>query len=95
MNQPIKKSESSPNLIPLLVVVLGIVGGYLYYSNVSSNSEPVYNLPQEIQQDSLSQFKNLELNFKVLENSKYRSLEIFGESPVSPGTPGKTNIFAQ
>ena len=44
--------------------------------------------------DDLKKFETLKINFSILDNAKYKSLEVFGESPVVPGVTGKKDIFA-
>jgi len=44
--------------------------------------------------DNLKIFENLKIDFSILDNNKYKALQIFGESPVSPGVTGKKDLFA-
>lgn len=70
---------------------MGLIAGYLYYSQTSetltTSLEPA--IDQEL--EALSKMK---LDFSILEDKRYKSLEIFGENPVDPGVTGKRNIFA-
>jgi len=69
------------------IVVMGIIIGYLNYSQTS---EPVIIENVGIQsKDAIDSFENFNLNFSILENETYQLLEIFGESPVSPGFTGE------
>lgn len=85
--------SSTSVLIPLLLVIVGMGAGYIYYSNFMESIMPP-ELPAFVQNDSLSNLKDLNIDFKILDNARYKTLEIFGESPVSPGILGKKNIFA-
>lgn len=79
-------------LILIMIVFLGLIGGYFYYSTmVVPAIEPVASAP--VQRDDLKSFENLKIDYGILTNKKFQSLEIFGESPVNPGATGKKDIF--
>jgi len=82
------------NLILILIVVLGFAAGYIYYSQVISPARTPIDPPLISAKDNLRVFDNLTINFSILDNEKYKALQIFGESPVSPGVTGKKDIFA-
>ena len=44
--------------------------------------------------DDLAMFENLTIDFSILDDTRFRSLRVFGESPVRPGVTGKRDIFA-
>lgn len=78
-------------LIVILIIVLGFAVGYFYYSQSDRVSvEP----PLVAGRDDLKKFENLTIDFSILDNKKYKILEVFGESPVNPGITGKKDIFA-
>ena len=80
-------------MITIGILLVGLVAGYLYYSQaLRSSSGPMFIAPSS---DTLSKFNGLGLNFGVLDDPKFKSLKIFGESPVTPGPTGRTDIFAQ
>jgi len=81
------------NLFPILIIIVGVVAGYLYYSNVTSAVE-LPPLPAGVARDDLRAFKNLQLDFTFSDNAQFKMLEQFGEFPVNPGVSGKSNIFA-
>jgi len=88
-------SKQKSNTIPVLIVLLGIVAGYYLGSGgvfdlFKLSPEPV---PEAVK-DDLSKFKNLRSNFSILDDSRYRGLELFGEYPVNAGAPGKPDLFA-
>jgi hypothetical protein len=73
------------------IIVLSIAGGYYYYSN--------YITPIELPAPPAGKIENLEkiakdLDLKILDSAKFKSLKINGENPVNPGITGKRNIFS-
>ena len=97
MNQPgskIKKSGTSI-FVQIAIVLLGIVGGYIYYSQVIAPSKIPITLPDIPGNDSLSKFKDLKtFNFIIFNDATFRSLKTLGDIPVEPGTTGRTDLFA-
>jgi hypothetical protein len=87
--------KENPNLIiPIALVALGIIAGYLFYSQ-SLKGDALDIPPPAISSDqTLSKFKSLNLDFSVFDDFKFRSLKVFGESPVQPGPTGRVDIFA-
>lgn len=80
-------------LIISLIVIVGFTMGYLNYESpddlVAIINDPVST------EDTLKKFENFNLNFSILEDERYKSLEIFGENPVDPGVTGeRKNPFA-
>ena len=84
------------NLIALLIVLVGFVVGWLY--GTTPGSEAVPDLPTQVKnalaKDTLAQFKTMTIQYDALTSSQFRSLQIFGEYPVSPGPIGRSNPFA-
>ena len=76
------------------IVIIGAIVGYLSYSGLDIPLIP--ENPDLLQKtDSLESFANLSIDFSILENETFRSLEIFGENPVNPGITGeRINPFA-
>ncbi len=87
---------STPSkLYVLLIACMGIIVGYVVYSQmIVAGQVPIP--PVEVKnQDSLNTFRNLRLDFSVLTSSTSKELIISGESPVDPGTTGaKKDLFA-
>ena len=73
-------------VILYFIVLIGIIVGYLTYSG----ADPL-SLTEEtiIRRDDLESFSNFAIDFSILEDERYRSLEIFGESPVGLGITGE------
>ena len=71
------------------IIFMGLAAGYLYYGQTSDTlvAEPV-----ELD-SSLQAFSNITVDLSILDDERYKSLEIFGEIPVNPGITGKRNIF--
>lgn len=86
-------SQSSSNKLYIaLIIILGLAGGYLLYSQFIQPMETAVPAPA-ISKDS-STAKNINVNFKVLDDSAYKALITSGESPVNPGATGKKDLFA-
>jgi hypothetical protein len=84
--------ENRPKLLLYIIIVLGFVGGYIYHFQ---GGDVVPTVPEiKTEKSDLEQFKNLQINFSLLENEKIKLLKLFGESPVLPGVTGKNNLFA-
>lgn len=87
-------SPSSSKLYVLLIVFIGVIGGYIAYSQWIKPAEALIPAPAITNQDSLTALKNLKIDFKALDDAAYKSLITSGESPVNPGVTGKKDIFA-
>ena len=74
-------------------MALGIIAGYLFFSMTIQGSKEGIPLPV-IADDTLSKFKDLSLDFSIFDDARFKSLKIFGESPVQPGPTGRLDIFA-
>ncbi len=81
-------------LISALIVVLGFALGYFYYSQWAVPARVPVEPPPVSERDDLKKLENLKIDFSILDNKKYKALEIFGESPVNPGVTGKKDLFA-
>jgi len=73
-------------VILVFIAIVGLIVGYLNYSG----ADPLV-LPEGpiIRKDNLDSFKSFTIDFSILDNEVYKSLEIFGESPVSIGITGE------
>jgi len=78
----------------LLMLVAAFAVGYLYYSQSIQPAQLPINPPPLTAKDDLTMFKNLTIDFSILDNKSFKSLKTFGESPVKPGVTGKRDIFA-
>ena len=70
------------------IMIIGFVLGYFNYS--SSVTPIITSDPSALQdQDSIDSLAGFEIDFSILDDEIYRSLEIFGENPVDPGITGE------
>lgn len=76
----------------MIIIIAGLVGGYIYHTNISS--EIFINQPLNGRIDDLKDLANIDINFSSLEVSEINNLNILGEYPVNPGITGKRDIFA-
>ena len=80
-------------MIPIAIIVLGIIAGYLFFSMTIQGGE--MGIPPPVTtDDTLSKFKDISLDFSIFDDARFKSLKIFGESPVQPGLTGRADIFA-
>ena len=88
------KQRSQGRTMLILLSLVGIIAGYLFYTQTIKN-QPIDIPPLAIrEQDELSEFENFNLDFSAFDNLSYKSLRIFGEAPVLPGVTGRPNMFA-
>lgn len=76
------------------IIVMGIILGYLSYSGME---ELVVGSGAEIvsSKEELESLKNFSIDFSILSDKVYKTLEIFGENPVDPDITGeRINPFA-
>lgn len=78
-----------------LIVGIGFIFGYLNYSQ---SDDPLMGiLPEEplARRDDIESFRNFKIDSSILEDERYKSLEIYGENPVDLGVIGeRRNPFA-
>ncbi len=89
-----QQSNNQTTLITALIIILGFAVGYFYYSQWAVPARIPIESPPIAGKDDIRKFKDLKIDFSILDNKKYKILETFGESPVNPGTTGKKDIFA-
>ena len=73
---------------------MGVVFGYLSYSGMD---QLVVETGTEVSanKEELESLKNFSIDFSILNNETYKTLEVFGENPVDPGITGeRINPFA-
>lgn len=89
--------NSSENLYAVLIVIFGVVLGYLLYSNQFFPIElPVAEVAAVRPDDpaNTAKLESLQLNFGIFDNISFRELKIFGAIPVVPGATGKNDPFS-
>ena len=78
----------------IAIAVLGLIAGFFYYSRALQDQIFLVSPINISADDRLVKFKDLKLNFSVLDNLTFKTLRIFGESPVQPGSTGRIDPFA-
>lgn len=88
---PQKTSNQTEKIVIFLIIMVGLVGGYFYYSSVAGEAGiiPVPTLSRD-----LREFKNISFDFSIFDKISFKELKIFGEHPLEPGTEGRTDLFA-
>ncbi len=86
--------QTTNNSIMLLILVVAFATGYLFYSQWIQPTQLPIDPPPVTAKENLAMFKDLTIDFSVLDDSRFESLRVFGESPVKPGVTGKRDIFA-
>lgn len=81
-------------IILVFIVIIGLAAGYFYYFDIIGEPEAPPPIPVTEGRDAIESFSDLTLDFSILDNEIYKSLQPFGESPISPNVTGKNNIFA-
>lgn len=89
-----QQSNNQTTLVIALIIILGFAIGYFYYSQWAVPARVSVEPLLVTGRDDLKMFENLKIDFSILDNKKYKTLEVFGESPVNPGVTGKKDIFA-
>ncbi|MBI2669727.1 MAG: hypothetical protein HYX20_01070 [Candidatus Yanofskybacteria bacterium] len=92
---PIAPTRNTTSLLILVAIALfGLIVGYFYYSQALQD-QVIPISPIDISaDDGLAKFKDLKLDFSVLDGLAFKALRIFGESPVQPGSTGRADPFA-
>ena len=86
--------QTTNRSIILLILVIAFAVGYLYYSqSIQPAQLPLEPVPLSAK-DDLNMFRYLTIDFSILDDTRFKSLRVFGESPVRPGVTGKRDIFA-
>jgi len=73
-----------------LIIGIGMIFGYMSYSQADDpTTEFLGNVAPS--KNDLESFNNFKMDFSILEDERYRALEIYGENPVDPGIVGEIN----
>jgi hypothetical protein len=87
-------STQPSKLYVVLIILMGLVIGYVAYSQwIKPGEEGVTPAPLSSQND-LASFKNLKIDFNMLKDLISKGFIVSGESPVNPGMTGKKDLFA-
>ena len=87
------KLNSVNPFISIVLILLGFIVGYFYYSQTSGDyvSPP---LPATISDPSFVKFKDMSFDMTIFGNQQFGSLKTLGDYPIQPGFTGKQNLFA-
>lgn len=78
-----------------LLIGMGFIFGYMSFSGADDPTAGLLSEEPVIRGEDLEKFKDFKIDFSILEDERYRALEIYGENPVDPGITGeKINPFA-
>ena len=85
-------SVKQSSLILYLVILLGMVLGYLYNSQTDPAAE-ITPVAPNLQLTSLKSLESLKIDYTALQNSQFQALRTFGELPVRTEQGGDQNPF--
>ncbi|MDO8495180.1 MAG: hypothetical protein Q7S32_01470 [bacterium] len=96
MAQYFQSQSKSENLYAILIIVFGMVLGYILYSNdvipAQVALEPEATRPSDT--ESMTRLESLKLDFSIFDSIIFKELKVFGEIPVVPGNTGKNDPFS-
>lgn len=82
------------NIYAFLIGLLGLVLGYIFYSNqFFSIEEPAPAAVRPLDTGNVAKLEAIKLDFSIFENIIFQELKVFGEIPVMPGVTGKNDPF--
>ena len=86
--------KTNPLFIQIFIIALGLVAGYLIYSQFLGGGAVMIQPPSTGGND-LAKFKDVgSFDFDFLKSDSLKSLKVLGEVPVQPGVTGKQDLFA-
>ncbi|MBI2003627.1 MAG: hypothetical protein HYS78_01480 [Parcubacteria group bacterium] len=94
----IKIKTQGGSSLPMILVLLALVAGFVFYFQVIKPGQVnEYELLPSVRAEisKLRTFRVLELDFSVFDRADFKSLRIFGESPVKTAPGGKNDLFSQ
>ena len=83
--------QQQSRVIEYLLLLVGFIGGYIYYSQLMTEGPAIPPLPTV--KSDIVKLKSLEIDFDALEDDSLSDLELYGDDPVLPGQTGHKNIF--
>ena len=84
--------------LPMILILLALIAGFLFYFQVIKPGQVnQYEILPGAQKEisRFRSFRNIQFDFSVFDRPEFKSLRIFGESPVKPSPGGKTDLFSQ
>lgn len=90
----ITRPSSSENIFLALIIVAGLMIGYILYTNMPVAAPEIEPVPVPADEGVMAKIEKIKLDFSVFDNILFKELKIFGEIPVIPGEMGRENPFA-
>lgn len=75
-------------LILGLVVLMGFVFGYLTYSGADDPTSALLIKEPVTNDKDWNSFQTFKIDFEILDDERYKALQVYGENPVYPGIVG-------
>ena len=86
----------SNRLISFLLVLLGVVGGYMYASGTdASGADESLRVENSARSKvALEEFADIKFNFSVFDNQDFSTLRTLGRDVIPGGLGGRLDVFA-
>ena len=89
-----KQQHTTSPLILVMIVLLGIIVGYFYYSQITKDETFEVPVSASLKDPTFMKFKDLHFDFSLFSSVLFTSLVNVGEYPIEPGTTGKQDLFS-
>ncbi|OGN28801.1 MAG: hypothetical protein A3A33_03405 [Candidatus Yanofskybacteria bacterium RIFCSPLOWO2_01_FULL_49_25] len=90
---PVPRPHKTSPLILLLVALLGIIGGYIYYTQIGASGEDLVQAAPGANDSSFLRFKTLKLDFSLLDTAPFSNLKTYGDIPIQSSVGTRDDIF--
>lgn len=97
MANQFSSQNGSENLYVVLIIIFGVVLGYIFYSSQLFSIEvsaPASEVTRPDDAETVTKLESVFLDFSIFDNVIFKELKIFGEIPVTPGITGKNDPFS-
>ncbi|MFH1769456.1 MAG: hypothetical protein ABH833_02190 [Parcubacteria group bacterium] len=98
-----RQRKQSP-IITILIVLLGLMAGYLVHSSSSGDEVSLLVgdetrsgssiLGSALSKQDITRFNDIVFDLSIIDDPSFKSLRIIGDSVIDSDTSGRTNIFA-
>lgn len=79
-------------LILLLIMVLGVIAGYMFYRQGGDAVVP--SVPAAANDPAFVKYKDFKFDFTLFQNPSFTDLKTYGQVPIVPGSTGRQDVFA-